>query len=203
LSSYNAGLNYAQGLYNTASQGLQDYYGGPVALSQAQNNMAVNTGLNEYNQALNTAGMQNSYGLDTTQMGNAFNQQDFQDAFSEYQQKLKNQQNELSSIFGGLTGGISDLFGLGQSSDTVSNPAGGGGTTDTPYSFGPSASSLLGGANTTYTGGFGAPTNLSGLSQGSILNGGGDSIFGNGSILGTESELGGTVGSGLSAALGF
>jgi hypothetical protein len=69
--------------------------------------------LQTYGQSLNTAGQQNSYGLDVAQMGNNFNLADYQDAFQQYQQKLKNQQNELSSIFGGITGGIGDIASLG------------------------------------------------------------------------------------------
>jgi hypothetical protein len=152
LSSYNAGLGYAQQLYNDALQGRQSYFAGGPTVAVDQNNAAIQSALNQQSLAnqeanianqynINNATGQNAYNLSTAQMQNGYNTNVvntlnnnasnlYGNELTQYGINQNNRANAFSSLFGGLgmLGGAAYGMGsglLGGGSSGLSTGSGG------------------------------------------------------------------------------
>ena len=139
LNKYNAGLGYAQQLYNNQLQGRSSYFNGGPSVAIGQNAANVQRGmgiaglqsqnagmLNNYN--LGSAGMQNQYDLGAAGMQNNFNLSNYGNQLSAYGMNLQNQANRFGSIAGGLTNIFSGGLGLMGGRGTAGSFGGMGGT---------------------------------------------------------------------------
>lgn len=180
LSKYQAGLDYANQLYQSQLQGRSSYYaGGPTVAAQQnaadvnrgmnvsqlqqqaannQNNFNLGSAANQNSYGLQSAGMQNNYGLASSGAANSFGLSNYQNQLQAYQL----QQQQQAQRFGALTGGLSTLaggltgikmpsFGGGYSGATSSGSGTSGGTTLGSLGFG----GVLGGLQQNQVGSFG------------------------------------------------
>lgn len=136
LNKYNAGLGYAQQLFNNQLQGRQSYYNGGPSLAIGQNAANVQRGLGVAGLQSSNAGMLNNYNLGSTGMENNYNMQsagmhnnfDLSNYGNQLQAYGMNQQNQANR-FGAIAGGLTNIFsgGMGLFGGRGGGMGGGGG----------------------------------------------------------------------------
>lgn len=137
LNKYQAGLDYAQQLYNNVLQGRSSFFAGGPAIAMNQNALDVQRGLGVAGLQSQNTGMQNNYNLGAAGMQNGFNQQNFGNQMQLYAQQQQAAQNRAMGIGGLITGGL----GLAGNLFT----GGGGGLTNLFKASAPATNNLLGG----------------------------------------------------------
>lgn len=121
LTKYQAGLDYAQQLFNNQITGRQSYYSGGPAVAQAQNAADVARGLGIAGLNSSNTANHNQYNMSAAQSQNGYNQQNYNNQYQAYQQKLQDDANRAQGVLGLFTGGLS-LLGGGLLSRKSSSP---------------------------------------------------------------------------------
>lgn len=112
LTKYQAGLDYAQQLFNNQISGRTSYYAGGPQVAQTQNALDVQRGLGIAGINSGNTQSQNSYNVGAASSQNGFNQQTYNNQYQQYQQQLQNDANRAQGILGLFTGGLSLGAGL-------------------------------------------------------------------------------------------